>query len=91
MVRQQLNMERHLEREKVICKWIKMKCQEKKEWWKGEKVNQINEGNRHLEEALTDPAVNETFWTDYLAATDSSLPKILAAVYQEKRWHETKE
>lgn len=28
---------------------------------KREKVNQINQGNRHLEEALIDPAVKETF------------------------------
>lgn len=63
MVRQQLKMERHLERGRVIRSWIKMKCQEKKRMMKREKVNQINQGNGHLEEALIDPAVKETFWT----------------------------
>lgn len=63
--RQHLNIQWHLERGRAIRRWMKIKCQEKekKRMMKREKVNQINQGNRHLEEAVIDPAVKETFWT----------------------------
>lgn len=52
---------------------------------KREIVNQINQGNGHVEEALIDPAVKETFRTRLPSSTGSSLPEMLAVVDQEKR------
>lgn len=93
--RHHLNIQWLLGRGRVIHRWIKMEYQEKKikekGWCKGKKSTGSIKETGIWKKQLLIQLLKKPSEPDYPTATDSLLPKTLAALNQEKRWHETKE